>query len=638
MQKRSPFQSEAEMDVPLALHSDNAEDVATSSSFRHFRIKHFNLDLSVDFDQRKLRSTETLELKCLQDSQSELCLDVHPSLELHEVAYNTDNNSAEWLKAEFFTKEFTSYGMTLVVKFPSPWKTEDEFRLSIKYVATDGPGMSWLDPTQTAEKNKPFLYTSGFPVLNSSLFPGFHSPMVKSSFSATVQVPDGFTAVMSSTKWEHRKADNTFLFSMEQPIPSYLVALAVGDLVSAEVGPRTRVWTEPCLLQAAQKEYDGVIEEFLVVGEKLFGPYVWGRYDVLFMPPSFPFGGMENPCLTFVTPCLLAGDRSLADVIVHEICHSWFGNLVTNASWGDFWLNEGFTMYAQRRICKELYGEAYTSLEAATGRALLRQHMDNTGEDHPLNKLRVKIEPGVDPDDTYNETPYEKGFCFVSYLAHLTGDQSRFDAFLKAYVDKFKFRSVVAEDALEFYLDYFPDLKEKEVHKIKGLEFDSWLNVSGWPPYLPDLSPGQNLMKPAQQLADMWAAQCLDMAAINTVDIRQWKTYQTIYFLDNILERSPLPRGATEKLEEQYPHIVQSNNAELRLRWAQIVLQNQHEPGYQHVRAFLDSQGKQKYTLPVYRAMWNTSEGTKALATEIFSNTSHQLHINVRNYVRKILT
>uniref|UniRef100_A0A3P8Z2K2 Aminopeptidase B n=1 Tax=Esox lucius TaxID=8010 RepID=A0A3P8Z2K2_ESOLU len=623
---------------PRPPHVIQWDDVSTSSSFRQFKIKHFHLDLSLDFEQRTLRGTETLQLKCIQDSQTELLMDIHPSLSIQDVSFCGTEEDSGSVKVEFLTRNFTSYGTTLVVKCPSPCKIEEDIQVVIQFVASDGPGVCWLKPEQTAGKAKPYVFTQGQAVLNRSFFPCFDTPAVKSTYSASVKVPDGFTAVMSASKGEHRKADNTFLFTMEQPIPSYLVALAVGDLVSAEVGPRTRVWTEPCLLQAATEEYDGVIEEFLAVGEKLFGPYVWGRYDVLFMPPSFPFGGMENPCLTFVTPCLLAGDRSLADVIVHEICHSWFGNLVTNANWGDFWLNEGFTMYAQRRVCTEIYGEAYASLEAATGRALLRQHMDNTGEDHPLNKLRVKIKPGVDPDDTYNETPYEKGFCFVSYLAHLAGEQSRFDAFLKAYIDKFKFRSIMAEDALEFYLEYFPDLKKKDVHKIEGLEFDTWLNVSGWPPYLPDLSAGQSLMKPAEQLSELWGAEGLDMTSIRKINIQAWKTYQTAYFLEKIIEKSPLPRGNIEKLEGEYPHIVKSNNAELRLRWAQIIAKNQHQPGYQHVRNFLSCQGKQKYTLPVYRALWNGSEETRALATEIFNATSHQLHINVCKNVKKIIT
>ncbi|CAB1353897.1 unnamed protein product [Coregonus sp. 'balchen'] len=626
------------MEKSLKLHSDLAEDVATSSSFRQFKIKHFHLDLSVDFEKRTLRGTETLQLKCIQDSQSELLLDIHPSLSMQEVSYCRSEDDSDSVKVEFLTRNFTSYGTTLVVKFPSPCKIEEQFRVVVKFVASDGPGISWLEPAQTGEKKEPFLYTSGFPVLNRSLFPGFHTPMtkspysvavkvcwldpeqtagkakpyvftqgqavlnrsffpcfdtpaVKSTYSASVKVPDGFTAVMSASKGEHRMANNTFLFTMEQPIPSYLVALAVGDLVSAECGQSHAYCRQPSRSTTESSRN------------------FW-LYDVLFMPPSFPFGGMENPCLTFVTPCLLVGDRSLADVIVHEICHSWFGNLVTNANWGDFWLNEGFTMYAQRRVCREIYGEAITCLEAATGRALLRQHMDNTGEDHPLNKLRVKIEPGVDPDDTYNETPYEKGFCF-------------------AYVDKFKFCSVMAEDALEFFLEYFPDLKKKGVHKIEGLEFDSWLNVPGWPPYLPDLSAGQSLMKPAEQLSELWAAEGLDMASIKKTNIQSWKTDQAVYFLEKIIEKSPLPRGNMEKLEEQYPHIVKSNNAELRLRWALLVANNHHQPGYQH--------GKQKYTLPVYRALWNGSAETRALATEIFNATSHQLHVNVHNYVKKII-
>ncbi|KAL7985421.1 hypothetical protein Chor_003991 [Crotalus horridus] len=308
---------------------------------------------------------------------------------------------------------------------------------------------------------------------------------------------------------------------------------------------------------------------------------------------------MENPCITFVTPCLLAGDRSLADVIIHEISHSWFGNLVTNAHWGEFWLNEGFTMYAQRRISAALYG--------------------------------------VDPEDTYNETPYEKGYCFVSYLAHLVGDQPKFDAFLQAYVNQFKFQSITANDALEFYLKYFPELKKQGVDTIPGFEFDRWLNIPGWPPYLPDLSPGEELMKPAEKLAELWAVPDHDMEAIRALDISAWKTYQLAYFLDNILQKSPLPDGHVEKMSVLYPKISKAQNAELRLRWSQIVLRNNHEAGFDQVKDFLHSQGKQKYTLPIYRAMMSGSETAQALAMEVFSSTASQLHVNVQNYVKKIL-
>ncbi|XP_069626712.1 aminopeptidase B isoform X1 [Haliaeetus albicilla] len=612
-------------------------DAASASSAGAWELRHLHLSLRVAFAAAgagRLRGTARLELRCARAGP--LRLDAHPSLAVHRAALLPPPGTPPGEPLPVESRPFASYGSALHVALPGPLSAGQLLTLEIDYEAGEGPGVCWLTPEQTAGKQKPYMYTQGQAVLNRSFFPGFDTPSVKCTYSAMVQVPEGFTAVMSATSWE-KQDNNTFIFKMSQPIPSYLIALAVGDIVSAEVGPRSHVWAEPCLIEAAKKEYDGVIEEFLAVGEKLFGPYVWGRYDILFMPPSFPFGGMENPCLTFVTPCLLAGDRSLVDVIIHEISHSWFGNLVTNATWGEFWLNEGFTMYAQRRISTEVYGSAYTCLEAATGRALLRQHMDNTGEDHPLNKLRVIIEPGVNPDDTYNETPYEKGYCFVSYLAHLVGDQSKFDAFLQAYVNRFKFQSITADDALGFFLEYFPELKEKGVDSIPGFEFDRWLNTPGWPPFLPDLSPGEQLMKPADELAELWAADGLNMEAIEAVDITVWRTYQLVYFLDQVLQKSPLPEGNVERLSKMYPKISKAQNAELRLRWCQIVLKNNLEAEYSKVKDFLHSQGKQKYTLPLYRAMWAGSESAQALAMETFSATAPQLHVNVQNYIKKIL-
>ncbi|XP_061487845.1 aminopeptidase B isoform X2 [Rhineura floridana] len=624
-----------------------ARDDASACSSDSFQLRHLHLALRVNFGPAgsgHLQGSARLELTCLRDHASEVVLDSHPSVEVESAGLAPPGSlcgEGEGLESgalrplAFHSRPFASYGSALHITLPEPLTCGDTVVVEIAYRAGAGPGICCVDSYQTAQKEKSFLYTSGFPVLNRSFFPGFHTPAVKSTYSARIKVPEGFTAVMSAITQE--KKDNTFFFKMPHPIPSYLVALVVGDIVSAEVGPRSHVWAEPCLIEAAKKEYDGVIEEFLTTGENLFGPYVWERYDVLFMPPSFPFGGMENPCITFVTPCLLAGDRSLADVIIHEISHSWFGNLVTNAHWGEFWLNEGFTMYAQRRITTVIYGAAYTCLEAATGRALLRQHMDSTGEDHPLNKLRVKIEPGVDPEDTYNETPYEKGYCFVSYLAHLVGDQKKFDAFLQAYVNEFKFQSITADDALEFYFKYFPELKKQGVDSIPGFEFDRWLNTPGWPPYLPDLSPGEELMKPAENLAELWASPDHNMEAIRAVDISAWKTFQLVYYLDKILQKSPLPDGKTEKISALYPKISKAQNAELCLRWCQILLKNNHEAEFGKVKDFLRSQGKQKYTLPIYRAMMSGSETAQALAMETFSDTASQLHVNVQNYVKKIL-
>uniref|UniRef100_A0A4X1SF29 Aminopeptidase B n=2 Tax=Sus scrofa TaxID=9823 RepID=A0A4X1SF29_PIG len=592
------------------LRSAQAEDVASASNFRAFELLHLHLDLRAEFGppgpgpgSRGLSGSAVLELRCLEPGgAAELRLDSHPCLEVTAAVLRRGQPGPGQPEPEpepvpVCTQPFSHYGQALCVRFPQPCSAGEHMQVQLTYRVGEGPGVCWLTPEQTAGKKKPFVYTQGQAVLNRAFFPCFDTPAVKCRYSALIEVPDGFTAVMSADTWEKR-GPRKFFFQMSQPIPSYLIALAIGDLVSAEVGP---------------------------------------RYDVLFMPPSFPFGGMENPCLTFVTPCLLAGDRSLADVIIHEISHSWFGNLVTNAHWGEFWLNEGFTMFAQRRISTILFGAAYTCLEAATGRALLRQHMDVTGEEHPLNKLRVKIEPGVDPDDTYNETPYEKGFCFVSYLAHLVGDQDQFDRFLRAYVEEFKFQSILADDFLEFFLDYFPELKRRKVDSIPGLEFDRWLNTPGWPPFLPDLSPGDALMKPADELAELWATEALDMRAIGAVSTSAWKTYQLVYFLDRILQKSPLPPGNVKKLGETYPKISNAQNAELRLRWGQIVLKNDHQEDFWKVKEFLCSQGKQKYTLPLYHAMMGGSEAARALAKETFAATASQLHSNVVHYVQQIV-
>ncbi|XP_011892656.1 PREDICTED: aminopeptidase B isoform X4 [Cercocebus atys] len=539
------------------LHSAQAVDVASASNFRAFELLHLHLDLRAEFGppgpgvgSRGLSGTAVLDLRCLEpEGAVELRLDSHPCLEVTAAALRRERPGSEEPPAEpvsFYTQPFSHYGQALCVSFPQPCSAAERLQVLLTYRVGEGPGVCWLAPEQTAGKKKPFVYTQGQAVLNRAFFPCFDTPAVKYKYSALIEVPDGFTAVMSASTWEKR-GPNKFFFQMCQPIPSYLIALAIGDLVSAEVGPRSRVWAEPCLIDAAKEEYNGVIEEFLATGT------------------------------------------------------------------------------------------AYTCLEAATGRALLRQHMDITGEENPLNKLRVKIEPGVDPDDTYNETPYEKGFCFVSYLAHLVGDQDQFDNFLKAYVHEFKFQSILADDFLDFYLEYFPELKKKRVDIIPGFEFDRWLNTPGWPPYLPDLSPGDSLMKPAEELAQLWAAEELDVKAIEAVAISPWKTYQLVYFLDKILQKSPLPPGNVKTLGETYPSISNARNAELRLRWGQIVLKNDHQEDFWKVKEFLHNQGKQKYTLPLYHAMMGGSEVAQTLAKETFASTASQLHSNVVNYVQQIV-
>lgn len=609
--------------------------MATSSNFHEVRTKKLHLDLDVNLDSKTITGLEEITVAVLKKGVKEVLLDIHETLTVNRVTLIKPSNQ----NLAFSSSVFAKYGSTLRIELQEEPAQGSEVVFQIDYIATGGPGVVWLEAAQTAGGKKPFMYTQGQAVMNRSFFPCQDTPAVKAPYSANVKVPDGFTPVMSASESSHGKVANlhgrtdNHYFCLSQPIPSYLVALAVGDIASAQIGPRSHVWAEPCMLEAARAEFEGEVEKFLQTGERLFGPYHWGRYDLLIMPPSFPFGGMENPCLTFVTPCIVVGDKSLADVVIHEISHSWFGNLVTNANWSEFWLNEGFTMFSERRIVEELFGREVMCLEATTGQALLRQHMDNTGVEDSLKKLRVVIEPGTDPDDTYNETPYEKGFAFVSYLRSLVGDTQKFDDFLKAYVEKFKFQSIVAEDLFGFYLDYFPDLREKNVSEREGYEFSTWLHAPGWPPYTPDLSAGKVLIDSPAMFAETIDKQDVS----DWLNIDQWTVYQVLHFIDKLVERDDLSASLVQLLGQTYPKISASKNSEIRLRWCQLLIKNDHREAFSDATSFLQSQGKQKYTLPVYRALVRGSPQAVATARQIFDATKDKLHVSVRGYVQNIL-
>lgn len=613
-----------------SLHSDHAVDVASVSNFRHFRVTHYHLDLEFDFRRKEIKGTVDLRMTCLHTSPT-IILDCHHCVRLDNVVSLT---SGQLLPFE--VHPFSSYGAALHIHHPSV--EGDVFTIQVQFLSGSGPSLNWQEPEQTAGREKPFFYSVGFTTTNRTLFPCCDSPAVKATYTAFIKVPSGFTAVMSAAHREELDG-NKFYFKMDHPISTYLIAIAVGELVSQEIGPRSRVWAEPCMLDKAFFEFSGAVERYIQLGEKLFGPYVWERYDILVMPPSFPFGGMENPCLTFVTPGILVGDRSLLDVIMHEVTHSWFGNLVTNASWSELWLNEGITMYGQRCISAELHGEAYTCIEAATGRALLKARIEGTGEFHPLNRLRVIVSKDVEPDNTYNEVPYEKGYCFASYLENMAGGRKNFTEFLKYYCKEFKYKSVLAEDLLDLYLEYFPHLKASNIQDREGFSFKRWLMESGWPPYLPDLSAGDVLMKPAQDLAAQWMEYGHKQRKhLPTTDISSWKCYQIVHFLDNFLSFDAIPQEVLAKLSITYPQISQTHNAEIMVRWAQLIVRHNYRDGFACVENFLKSQAKQKYSLPVYTAMWRGTEETRLMAVSSFRETQKYLHINVRKNIERILS
>ncbi|XP_068441490.1 aminopeptidase RNPEPL1 isoform X2 [Clinocottus analis] len=601
-------------------------DVASASNFRCFQLRHLHLDLRLNFAVKEMSGWTVLDLVPVQPGIQTLVLDSHPSLLIHSIDCKVPGAGPEEpVSLTYRVDPFTDYGASLNISLPAAAKPGRVIQITVRYSTTDGPAIWWLDPELTCGQTRPLVFTQGHSVCNRSFFPGFDTPAVKSTYTATVRVPDGVTVLMSASRSSYSKQDRVFQFSMEQPVPSYLVALVAGELQHADVGPRSRVWAEPCLLACAVKKLGGSVERWLGVAEELFGPYLWGRCDLVFLPPSFPIVAMENPCLTFIIASILESSEFLLIDVVHEIAHGWFGNAVTNATWEEMWLSEGLATYAQRRITTEAYGEAFTCLETAVRLDALHRQLRLLGDNNPVSRLQVKFEPGVNPSSLMNLFTYEKGFCFVAYLSELCGDD---------YISEFKFQSVVALDLIDFFLRYFPELKD--AGQREGLEFERWLSGSGPPLFQPDLSAGGALTAPVQQLCELWGAGHAPTAhSLLTFDLSAWSTFQIVLFLDRMLDRSPLPQDVMSSLSVCYSSVFDGLNAEVQIRWLQMVVRNSFYPELPRVRAFLHKHTSRMYTVPLYDDL--VAGVMKCVAVEIFNQTQRRLHPNLRRTLQQIL-
>ncbi len=397
---------------------------------QEIRVAHIALDLSVDFTKKELSGTAVLTVKHERAGTTKLVLDTH-GLVIEKVSAGGGNR----LQAASFKlgAEDKILGAPLEIELP-----EDATTVQIAYrTQPSAGGLQWLEPSMTAGKQQPYLFSQSESIYGRTWIPMQDSPSVRVTYTAVIHTPKQLRAVMSADQDLSNRRTGTYFFKMDKPIPTYLIALAVGDISFHPLGKRAGVWSEPSMLPKAAWELADT-EKMIQAAERLYGPYRWGRYDILVLPPSFPYGGMENPRLTFATPTILAGDRSLVSLVAHELAHSWSGNLVTNATWGDVWLNEGFTTYVERRIVEAVYGRANEEMQAALGRQGLDGLMKNLPPDQTVLRPDLK---GQDPDDSLSEIPYEKGSIFLRLLEESFG-RKRFDAFLRAYMDHFAFHSI----------------------------------------------------------------------------------------------------------------------------------------------------------------------------------------------------
>lgn len=493
---------------------------------------------------------------------------------------------------------------------------ESTDRIAIRYdTAPAASALQWLSPPQTRGGKHPFLFSQCQAIHARSVLPLQDTPRIRIRFRAELTVPRDLRGLMAAAFESRTETGDVAVerYTMPQPIPPYLFALAAGRLESRELGPRSRVWAEPEVVEKAAWEFEGV-DAMLLAGEKLFGPYDWERFDILVMPPSFPYGGMENPRLTFLTPTLLAGDRSLVNVVAHELAHSWTGNLISNASADHFWLNEGFTVYAERRILEEVEGRDESELHAALGFRTLQQALDGMKSRPELTLLRGNLK-GVDPDDAYSIVPYEKGYLFLRRLEEQAG-RPAFDRFIRSYVATFRFQSITTEDFVRFLSQELPGAYEA----VGGQAwlYETGLPASATPPRSPRLE----------------AIQSLDGRVLPTREsTRDWSPTEWQLYLESV--RRPVELIWCEELDARF-HLTGSQNDEVLVAWLTLAAEAGYRPALDRVGEVLGRVGRMKFLKPLYAALCKREE-TQPLARQLFERHQAGYHPIARQVVGNLL-
>jgi len=575
------------------------QDDHTYANYFEVSTQHLHLELNVDFDGQVINGIAHHEIEN-HEGVEEMIFDIH-NLKILDVQVDGEKVS-EYTIGEY--DELLGSALTIPVKPESK-------KVSIRYTTDPtATALQWLNPQQTAGKKHPYLFTQGQAILTRSWIPCQDTPGNRITYSAEVTVPAELMAVMSANNPDEKSEDGRYHFEMNKPIPSYLIALAVGDLEFASLGERTGVYCEPSMVEKCVYEFADV-EKMVIAAEELYGDYKWGRYDLIVLPPSFPFGGMENPKLTFATPTILAGDRSLVSLVAHELAHSWSGNLVTNATWDDFWLNEGFTVYFENRIMEQVYGKEYADmlmqieyqgLEYENGDILSGEYPEDT-------QLKLDLE-GRNPDDGMTAIAYVKGAFFLKTLEETAG-REKFDTFLNNYFADHEFETLTTEEFL-VYLD-------ENLLQPNGLEFNTeeWVYGEG----IPD-----NCVKINSDKFEKVDAKCALITSVETakeLEIPEgWSTHEWLHFIRHI------PADATQEdlamLDEEFG-FSSCGNSEIMAEWYVLSIKLGYEGINPHLENFLVNVGRRKFLEPIYTELSHTEEGL-AQANEIYKKARPNYH------------
>ncbi|XP_014898855.1 leukotriene A-4 hydrolase [Poecilia latipinna] len=569
-------------------------DPCSFSSFSTCLTKHLNLQLHVDFDRHVIRGKVQLTVEALEDRFSVLTLDSR-DLNVSSVSVNQQTAHFELGPKHSFK------GTPLVITLPFDLSRGQQVIVEVTYETSPSAfALQWLTPEQTAGKKQPYLFSQCQAHHCRSMVPCQDTPSIKHTYYAQVSVPKQLVAVMSAVR-DGQEVDpqdcGRIVYRFRQPVamPSYLIAIVVGALESREIGPRSRVWSEMEFVDKAASEFSET-ETMLKTAEDLAGPYVWGQYDVLVLPPSFPYGGMENPCLTFATPTLLAGDKSLSGVIAHEISHSWTGNLVTNRTWEHFWLNEGHTVYLERMIGRRMEGEQFRQFKAIGGWKDLQDSVNTFGANNPLTNLVPSLQE-VNPDDAFSSVPYEKGFALLYHLEELMGGPEVFMGFVKSYIQRFAYSSVTTDDWKNYLFTYFKD----KVDILNKVDWNGWMFTPGMPPVKPQYDT--TLADACIALTQRWI-KAKDLNVFSQSDVKTLSSHQLIEFLSLLLQEEPLPLSHVKRMQDVYD-LNASTNSEIRFRWLRLCVRCQWEEAVPLALKMATEQGRMKFTRPLFREVFN---------------------------------
>jgi aminopeptidase N len=575
----------------------DAVDAQSYARPREARVTHVHLDLEADFAAKTIGGTATLDVLA-QPGATEIVLD---ALDL-EVARVTDGGgrALPWTmgpKAEDKGSPFTI-------------KLGGARRIVIAYRAGAGAtALQWLPPELTAGKTKPFLYSQGQAILNRSWFPTQDSPGVRQTWSARLVVPEGMTAVMSAERLTPNgepagPGKRAYRFRMVHPVPTYLVALGVGDLAFKSLGRRTGVYTEPAMLERAAYELADT-EKMVEAAERLYGPYRWGRYDVLVLPPAFPYGGMENATLTFLTPTFITGDRANVSLVAHELAHSWSGNLVTNATWPDVWLNEGFTSYVENRIMEAIYGRDRAVMEADLAWDGLQADIKELGG--PADpRTRLYGEPGGQID-------YFKGETFLRTLETILG-RARWDAYLRSYFDRHAFQP---QTTAGFLADFRRQVVKGDAALEAKLQLDTWAYQPGLP------GNAVHLRSERLEAVDRSVQAFVGGAPATSLPAKAWTTQEWQRFLNNLPRQLTAARLAD--LDRAFA-LSGSTNGYIRSAWLELVIANRYEPALPSLRQFLTTVGRGLFVNPLYTGLTRQGDWGRALARQYFAEARATYH------------